>query len=218
LYFYSDRDTLLKMFAKDINARNSEREKLLKELSKEERERENEAVRKQRQSGKMGAYKIARSEKSPLKKRTPEDDEKTVEEAPRKRSSPKQQRRSPKERISLNQRRSPKERSSPKQKQQRQSLKDKCFRDMSCIFANGEKIVHEYKQAGNWTGTYNKNKNVIVHNGTEYLTPTAFALAHIRETNPDRPAVNGWDFCMVQRNGKWEKINKLPCTYCPGRD
>jgi hypothetical protein len=88
-----------KKFAKDINARNSEREKLLKELSKEGRERENEAVREQRQSGKMGSYKMARSKKSPLRKRTPEDDEKTIEEAPRrarkKSQSPKKKSASP---------------------------------------------------------------------------------------------------------------------------
>ena len=82
-----------KKFAKEINAREYEREKVLRALSKEERETENGASRKKKQSGKTGALKMVRSkERSPSKKRTREDDEKTIEEVarrkPRSRESP----------------------------------------------------------------------------------------------------------------------------------
>jgi len=89
-----------KKFAKEVSERNQEKEKFLRNLSKEERQREKELIKQQqRQSGKMGAHKMARSERSASKRRTPEDDEKTIEEAPRrtrkKSQSPKKKSASP---------------------------------------------------------------------------------------------------------------------------
>jgi len=88
---------------------------------------------------------------------------------------------------------------------------------MSCVFNDKEEIKHDYKKEQSWIGTYSKAQNVIVYNGTKYETPSAFALAHIKKFNPERPGVNGWDWCKVKRGGAWIFTRDLECIHCPGK-
>ena len=97
----------------------------------------------------------------------------------------------------------------------RKSTSGKCNRDMSCVFDDGEQIKHTYG-GDDWIGTYVRARDVI-HRIRDYDTPTAFALAHIHETNPSRASINGWDYCKVKRGSLWVDSKNLPCTFCPGK-
>jgi len=100
--------------------------------------------------------------------------------------------------------------------QKRVATRGKCYRDMFCVFDDGEEIKHTYNNH-DWIGKYIKSKNVI-HRLRDYDNPTQFALAHIHETNPGRPAVNGWSKCLVKRGSEWVKIKRLRCRHCLDRE
>ncbi len=67
----------------------------------------------------------------------------------------------------------------------------------------GQRIRHVIKSNGDtWTGTYESDGGITC-NDTKYGSLTAFALAHNRTVNPDRPSTDGWAECEAFVDLMW---------------
>jgi len=91
-------------------------------------------------------------------------------------------------------------------------------RNMSKLFADGQKIRHKIHKGKMLDsdkiriGRYDKEKNKIIYNDKEYSL-NKFVMEHYSIERPDRTSAKAWAECECKLDGNWISIYNLPNKY-----
>jgi len=86
-------------------------------------------------------------------------------------------------------------------------------RKLSKCLTNEQRIMHIVAKNKKWIGVYNSLTNRIMHDGKEYKTISAFAVAHKRKELTHRTGnitADGWIECKCEVNGTFVSMHNLP--------
>jgi hypothetical protein len=85
---------------------------------------------------------------------------------------------------------------------------------MTLVLLADQPVRHEIHVNGDTltrTGLY--RGGVVVWEGREYTSLSAFALDHYKEVHPSRTTANGWAECQTLVEGHWTRMNELRKRY-----
>jgi len=92
------------------------------------------------------------------------------------------------------------------------------LRAMTLVLLADQPVRHEIHVNGDTltrTGLY--RGGVVIWEGKEYTSLSAFALDHYKAVHPTRTTANGWTECQTLIEGKWKRMNELRVRYFKNR-
>lgn len=84
------------------------------------------------------------------------------------------------------------------------------LRAMTLILLPDQPVRHEIQLYGDTltrTGLY--RGGLVIWEGKEFTSLSAFAIDHYRTVHPTRTTANGWAECQTLVEGQWKRMNQL---------